>query len=61
MAINSTETAKEKIAFDIEAQSQGVAIKGYHTENGIFNASKLMEDLLKMYQNNMFSGYGASN
>ena len=43
MAINATETFKEKITFEIEAQSQGVVIKRYHTDNGVFNASEFME------------------
>ena len=37
--INSTETIKEKLTFEKESQSQGVAIKEYHTDNGVFNAS----------------------
>ena len=47
VAINATENVKAKITFEREAQSQGVAIKGYHTDNGIFNTSEFMEDLLK--------------
>ena len=39
VAINATETFKAKITFNSEAQSQGVVIKGYHTDNGIFNES----------------------
>ena len=39
VAIKATETVKAKINFDREAQIQGVVIKGYHTDNGIFNAS----------------------
>ena len=39
VAINTTETVKEKLTFEREAQSQGVVIKGYHTDNGIFNSS----------------------
>ena len=42
VAINYTETVKEKTTFEREAQSQGVVIKGHHTENGIFNASEFM-------------------
>ena len=42
VAINATKTVKEKITFEREAQSQGVVIKGYHTDNGIFNASEFM-------------------
>ena len=41
-AINATETVKAKLTFEMETQSQGVVIKGYHTHNGIFNASEFM-------------------
>ena len=37
VAINATETVKAKLNFEREAQSQGVVIKGYHTDNGILN------------------------
>ena len=39
VAINATETVKVKLTFEREAQSQGLVIKGYHTDNGIFNSS----------------------
>ena len=45
----------------MEAQSQGVVIKGYHTDNGIFNALKFMEDLLKKKQKIRFSGASTSH
>ena len=38
VAINSTETFKAKITFEREVQSQGVMIKGYHTDIRIFNS-----------------------
>ena len=47
VAINATETVKAKLTFEREAQSQGVLIKGYHTDNGIFNSSEFMKELLK--------------
>ena len=47
VAINATETVKEKLTFEREAQSQVVVIKGYHTDNGIFNSSEFMEEQLK--------------
>ena len=47
VAINATEKFKAKINFDREAQSQVVVIKGYHTDNGVFNVSEFMEELLK--------------
>ena len=59
--INTTETIKAKITFEMEAQSQGVVIKGYHTDNGIFNASEFMEEILKKQQNIRFSRAGASH
>ena len=61
VAINATEAVKEKLTFEREAQSQGVVIKGYHTDNGIFNSSEFMEDLLKKQQKIRFSGAGASH
>ena len=61
LAINATETVKEKLTLDREAQSQGVVIKGYHTDIGIFNYSEFMEYLLKKQQKIRFSGAGASH
>ena len=45
--INATETVKSKLIFEREAQSQGVVIKGYHPDHGIFNALEFMEDLFE--------------
>ena len=61
VAINATETVKEKLTFEREAQSQGVVIKGYHTDNGIFNALEFMEEILKKQKKIIFSGSGASH
>ena len=36
-------------------------IKGYHNDNGTFNASEFMEELLKKQQKISFSGSGASH
>ena len=36
-------------------------IKGYYTDNGIFNSSEFMEELLKKQQKIRFSGSGASH
>ena len=44
--MNYTETIKEKLTFNRKSQIKGVVIKGYHTDNGIFNASYFMEDML---------------
>ena len=61
VAINATKNLKAKFTFEREAQSQGVVIKLYHTDNGIFNASEFMEDLFKNQQNIRFSEAGASH
>ena len=61
MTINACVTGKAKLVFDRESQSQGVVMKGYHTDNGVFNASAFMEDVLKNQQNIRFSGTGASH
>ena len=61
MDISDTENVEAKLTFEREAQSQGVLIHGYHIDNGIFNASKFMEDIFKKQQNISFSGAGASH
>ena len=61
VAINATETVKAKLTFEREAQSQGVLIKGYHNDIGIFNSSEFMEELFKKQQKIRFSGAGASH
>ena len=61
VAINDTETVKAKLIFERGSQIQGVVIKGYHTDNGIFNASEFMKGLLKKKQKIRFSGAGASH
>ena len=39
VAINATENVKSKLIFERKDQSQGGVIKGYQTDNGIFNVS----------------------
>ena len=38
-----------------------MVIKGYHTENMVFDTSEIMGELLKNQKNIMFSGSGASH
>ena len=59
--INATETVKAKLIFKREDQSQGVAIKVYHTYNGIFNAYEFMKEMFKNQQKISFSGARASH
>ena len=61
VAINATETVKAKLTFMRDAQIQGVVIKGYNTDNGIFNYSEFMEELMENQQNIRFIGAGASH
>ena len=61
VAIKATETVKAKFTLEREAQIQVVAIKIDLTDNGIFDASEFMEELLKKQKNVRFSGAGASN
>ena len=61
MAINITENVKGKLTFEKEAQIQGVATKGHHTDNGIFNSLEFMDELLKKQLKIRFSGAGASH
>ena len=61
VAINATETIKAKPNFGRETQSQVVVIKGYHTDNGIFNASDFMEGMLEKQRKIRFSGSSASH
>ena len=61
VSINVNETVKSKLTLEREAQSQGVMIKVYHTDNGIFNALEIMEEMLKNQQKIRFSGSGDSH
>ena len=61
VSINANKTFKAKLNFGREAQIQGVVIKGYHTDNGICNASEFMEELLNKQQKIIFIRAGASH
>ena len=61
VAINATETVKAKLTFEREDKIQVVVIKGHHTDNGIFNSSEFMEELLNNNKKIIFSGAGASH
>ena len=59
--IKANETVKEKLTFEREDKIQGVTINVYHTDNGIFNTSKFMEELLKKQKKIRFSGSSDSH
>ena len=61
VAINATENVKAKLTSERVAQSQGVLIKVYDTNNGISNASEFMEKLFYKQQKIRSSGASASH
>ena len=61
VTINTTETVKAKLTFERESQSQEGILKGYHTDNRIFDVSEFMEELLKQKKKIRFSEYSASH
>ena len=59
--IKAIENFKAKITLDREDKSKGVMINVYHTDNGILNTSKFMEELFKNHKKIRFSGVSASH
>ena len=59
--INATEAVKERLILEREDKIQGLLINVYHTDNGIFNTSKFMEELFKKQQKIRFSGSRSSH
>ena len=55
MDTNTTKTIRDKLTFEREDKIQLVVIKVYHTDNGIFNASDFINDILKRHKNISFS------
>ena len=47
--------------WNIEDKSQGLEIKGYLNNNGIFNTSEFIEELFKNQKKTRFTGAGASH
>ena len=56
---SAEETIKGKIAFELFARSQGVSIKGYHADNGIFRANAWMNHCHKYNQRLTYAGVNA--
>ena len=46
VAINDTETVKNKLNFDSKTQTQEVVIQGFHADDGDSNASYFTNDML---------------
>ena len=61
VAVNVIETVKAKQTFNRDDQNQGAEIKGYHTDNRVFNAPNFIECLLNMHKNIQFCVSGASH
>ena len=61
VSLNATEIIKAKLRFERDALGQGVEVKSYHTDNGIFTSAKVMEELLKSNQTISLSGVGTAH
>ena len=59
VSLSGTDTVNAKRSVEREAQSYGVHVKKYHTDNGIFKDSEFEEALLEVDQTIQFSGVGA--
>ena len=56
---NAHETIKSKLLFEREALNNGITIKRYRTDNGIFSTQEFMQEIKNKDQFITFSGVGA--
>ena len=56
---DAEETLKGKLAFELFAQQNGVQIKGYHADNGVFNANKWKAACQEARQQLLIAGVNA--
>ena len=61
VALRILETIRAKLTFDREDQKYGIAVKTYHTDNGILISDGLIQELLTSYHKIYFSGTGDPN
>ena len=61
VSLSAADTIKAKLKFEREAYDFGVAIQGYHTDNGVFTSKDFMEVLLGAKQDIRFSGVRAAH
>ena len=56
--LTATETIRAKMAYERAMLDEGVVVKAYHTDNGVFTARQFMEEIEKNFQTIGFSGVG---
>ena len=59
MSLGTSETLIAKACFEREAALNGVKVKNYHTDNGVFTAREFMTHVHESDQRITFSGVGA--
>ena len=58
VSFSAADTLHAKLQFERMAQSCGVKVVGYHTDNGIFGAAEFVDKIREMGQDVRFSGVG---
>ena len=58
VGFTATETIRSKLAFEREAESAGVKVTGYNTDNGVYNAKDFIFELTNKSQTQRISGVG---
>jgi hypothetical protein len=58
VAFTAQETLESKLKYEREALSEGVQVKGYSSDNGVFTAKDFMDELLNQGQSVRRSGVG---
>jgi hypothetical protein len=56
---NAVETISSKHRLESLAQQEGISIKAYHADNGVFALNAFKEDCVSLDQRYSFSGVGA--
>jgi transposase InsO family protein len=56
---NAVETISSKHCLESLAQQEGISIKTYHADNGVFASNAFKEDCASLDQKYSFSGVGA--
>ena len=61
VSLSATDTIRSKMEYERIADSAGVVIQQYHTDNGVFTSKDFMDEILKSGQNVRFSGVGTGH
>ena len=57
-SFTAEETAQTKLRFERENTTEGVYIKAYNTDNGVFTAEQFMKEVFENFQGTRRSGVG---